>query len=464
MASDKRALAVAAKERGNGLFAKKTREGYEQALTAYQEAIENDPDDHVFYANCAACHIELGSDTWEPSKKVESYARALRDARECTTRGPEWAKGYVRQSAAEFELVAATVKLAERKIQDEKWRKEDEERAEKDKKEGREPFLPDRKEKHVVDEGLHDIAKGASYSSCEASCRKCLDLDPSNALVRARLQTLRDAGHVTDEAKDKEMRDSTAAAACKAEGNAAFSAKKWKEGIESYTKAMAQDPVDHVFFSNRSACYAESEEFDKALKDADRCVALNPEFVKGYSRQAGALFHVGRYVEMEAAAKKGLEISSENAALQELLKQAQAETKESPEAQAHMHKLRADKRQDAKLQDLMKGLNMGGNNIQMFNPGSGGDMSGFLNGLKGGGGGFPGMGGMGGFGGGGGKAAMTEEQMRGMSRAMAQNPANAAGAGYTPPAASAPAPAPAPTEPAPKSAAEPAGPTSFAPK
>ena len=57
---------------------------------------------------------------------------------------------------------------------------------------------------------------------------------------------------------------------------------------------------------------------------------------------------------MEAAAKKGLEIDSASSALQDLLKQAQIETKESPEAQAHMHQLRQDKKKDAQLQNLTK--------------------------------------------------------------------------------------------------------------
>merc|ERR1719499_120765 len=153
------------------------------------------------------------------------------------------------------------------------------------------------------------------------------------------------------------MRDQKSAAEFKAQGNTFFSTKKWKEAIEFYTKALEQDPFDHVFYSNRSACYAESEEFDKALRDAERCIALSPQFAKGYSRQALALFHVGRYMEMEAAAKKGLELDPSSAALQDLLKQAQVETAETPEVQAQMHKLRQEKKQDAKLQDLMRGLN-----------------------------------------------------------------------------------------------------------
>merc|ERR1719148_325935 len=144
MASEEsKALAKAAKERGNALFAKKSKDNYdnkkfyEQALLAYEEAIQHDPDDHVFYANCAACHIELGNDSYEPKKKVESLAKALVAARQCTAKGPAWPKGYVRQSQAEFDLIGATAKWEERKVQDAKWAKDDEERAEKDRKEGR---------------------------------------------------------------------------------------------------------------------------------------------------------------------------------------------------------------------------------------------------------------------------------------------------------------------------------------
>lgn len=415
MSSDSKALALAAKERGNALFAKKTRESYEQALLAYQEAIEHDPAEHVFHANVAACHIEVGNDEWQPQKKVDNFARALVSARKCTQLGPSWVKGYVRQASVEFELVGSVAKAEERKKQDEKYRKEDEERAEADRKEGKKPFLPERKPEPDLDPVLKLVADGASYTSCEAVCRKGLELEPQNALLRTRLQSLRDAGHATDEAKDQAMRDVTAAAAMKAHGNAAFAAKKWKEAVEHYSKALEQDPLDHVFYSNRSACYAESEEFDRALSDAERCIALSPQFAKGYSRQAHALFHVGRYVEMETAANKGLELDASSVALQDLLKQAQIETAETPEVQAQMHKFRQEKRKDAKLQDLMKGLNMGGQNIQMFGPGD--DLSGLLGGGGGGRGGLPG------FGGGGGKSAMTEEQMRGMARAMGQAPA-----------------------------------------
>jgi len=454
MSAESKAAAQAAKERGNAAFAKKGRENLEEALKAYEEGISLDPDNPILHSNVCACHLELASDHWEPRKKVESTARGLLAARKCTALDPTWVKGYVRQATAEFDLVNAAVKWAERQKQDEKWAHEDEERALKDEKEGRKPFRSHREPQPELDPALKDVVNGASHSSCEESCRNGLKNEPGNALLRSKLQALRDAGYITNEEQDKALVDEEAASKHKAQGNTNFSAKKWQDAVDCYTKAMEQNPFDHVFFSNRSACYAELEEFEKALKDADRCVALNPNFAKGYSRQAHALFHVGRYVEMEAAARKGLTLDPASKPLEDLLKQAQTETAEPLAVQQKMHQLRQEKRQDAKLQDLMRGLNMQGNNIQMFNPGAGGDLSGLLSSLGGGGGGS--------FGGGSGKSRMTEEQMRGMARAMGQAPTPTAG-GY--PAATAPATPAATVSPSTKdSSTEGPNPKAFAPK
>jgi len=454
MTDDAKALALAAKERGNALFAKKTREGYAEALAQYTESIGHDPDNHVLHANSAACHIEIGGCEWDPKKKVEAYANAVISSTKCTALAPAWAKGYVRQSTAEFELIAARKNMAKRKEQDKKWEGEDAERAKANPDDFK--YSSYAKKDYSMDASLTDTVESASYGGCELTCRTGLEHEPGNQPLRSRLQALRDAGCVTDEAKDRAMRMPEAAAPLKAEGNKAFAAKKWKDAADHYTKALEQDPFDHVFYSNRSACYAEDGEYEKSLADAERCIAINPQFAKGYSRLALALFHVGSYSEMESAASKGLDIDASSVALQDLLKQAQAETKEPLEVQKHMHKLRQDKAQDKKMKDLLSGFNMGGNGVQMFSPGGmggGADLSSLLSGLQGGGG----MGGMGGLGDSG-KSRMTEEQMRGMARAMAQAPKGAdsdaspsRGGGYV-------------ATPAPEAkAASGSGPTTFAP-
>ena len=46
------------------------------------------------------------------------------------------------------------------------------------------------------------------------------------------------------------------ALAAKKEGNGHYKKKEWAEAIAKYTEAVALDPTDHTFYSNRSACYA----------------------------------------------------------------------------------------------------------------------------------------------------------------------------------------------------------------
>jgi tetratricopeptide (TPR) repeat protein len=42
----------------------------------------------------------------------------------------------------------------------------------------------------------------------------------------------------------------------KAQGNAAFSEKRYPDAIEAFSKAIALDGTNHVLYSNRSAAYA----------------------------------------------------------------------------------------------------------------------------------------------------------------------------------------------------------------
>lgn len=66
----------------------------------------------------------------------------------------------------------------------------------------------------------------------------------------------------------------------KGKANAAFAAGKNDEAIDLYTQAIALDDKNHVLYSNRSAAYAKSHKFEEALKDAEQCVTLKPDFVK----------------------------------------------------------------------------------------------------------------------------------------------------------------------------------------
>lgn len=64
-------------------------------------------------------------------------------------------------------------------------------------------------------------------------------------------------------------------------GNASFQAGNIQEAISLYTQAIELDPDNYIYYSNRSAAYMKADSKSKALKDAERCLELNPSFIKG---------------------------------------------------------------------------------------------------------------------------------------------------------------------------------------
>lgn len=48
-------------------------------------------------------------------------------------------------------------------------------------------------------------------------------------------------------------------------------------------------------YSNRAACYTKLGALPEGLKDANKCIELDPKFVKGYSRKAAIQFFMKEY-------------------------------------------------------------------------------------------------------------------------------------------------------------------------
>ncbi|ETV95660.1 hypothetical protein H310_11079 [Aphanomyces invadans] len=100
----------------------------------------------------------------------------------------------------------------------------------------------------------------------------------------------------------------------KAKGNAALSAKNNAEAIECYTKAIALDASNHVYFSNRSAAYLSDGNAELALKDAESCIAVKGDWGKGYARKGAALHALKKYDDALAAYEEGLAKEPNNSA------------------------------------------------------------------------------------------------------------------------------------------------------
>ncbi|KAI8995446.1 hypothetical protein BD414DRAFT_410494, partial [Trametes punicea] len=68
--------------------------------------------------------------------------------------------------------------------------------------------------------------------------------------------------------------DKAAAEKHKAAGNAHMSAKKYDEAIKAYADAIALDPTNAVYYSNRAAAYSSKGEHSSAVLDAEKAIEV----------------------------------------------------------------------------------------------------------------------------------------------------------------------------------------------
>merc|ERR1719232_1294059 len=83
-------------------------------------------------------------------------------------------------------------------------------------------------------------------------------------------------------------------------GNKAFASKDYDLASSYYSEAIEIDSTNHVYFSNRSACYASKKQWKASAEDAEECIRLNPSFVKGYYRLASAQIEMNELDEAQS--------------------------------------------------------------------------------------------------------------------------------------------------------------------
>ncbi|KAI0127076.1 heat shock protein [Xylariales sp. AK1849] len=109
----------------------------------------------------------------------------------------------------------------------------------------------------------------------------------------------------------------------KALGNKAIAEKKFDEAIDAFTKAIAVDGTNHVFYSNRSAAYASKRDWASALKDAEKTTEIKPDWPRGWGRKGAALHGQGDLLGANDAYEEGLKYDPNNAGLKSSLASVQ---------------------------------------------------------------------------------------------------------------------------------------------
>ena len=148
-----------------------------------------------------------------------------------------------------------------------------------------------------------------------------------------------------------------------AEGNTHFTSKNYDDAIECYSTSIKFDNSNHLYFSNRAACYAAKGDWSASKSDATECIKLSPNFLKGYYRLVQANLELSLFDEATNAAKSGLQLDPDNSELQKQMRLIKAKKAAKASADRNQSLGRPVRDGDAKeileLQDQMQATRRG---------------------------------------------------------------------------------------------------------
>jgi len=112
----------------------------------------------------------------------------------------------------------------------------------------------------------------------------------------------------------------------KNKGNECYQSGNYAEAIKHYTEAIKRNPNDAKLYSNRAACYTKLMEFIYCIDDCDKCIQLDPTFVKGYLRKGTACLMLKQHARARVAFEKALELDSNSQEALDGLRQAASDS------------------------------------------------------------------------------------------------------------------------------------------
>ncbi|KAF8032860.1 hypothetical protein BT93_D1673 [Corymbia citriodora subsp. variegata] len=250
---ERKAQAQKEKEAGNAAYKKKD---FETAIQHYTKAIELDDEDISFLTNRAAVYLEMGR-----------YEDCMKDCDKAVERGRELRSDYKMIARALTRKGTALVKMA---------------KCSKDYEPAIEAF-----QKALTEHRNPDT-----------------------------LKKLNDAEKAKKELEQQEYFDPKLADEEREKGNECFKEQKYPEAVKHYSESLRRNPKDARAYSNRAACYTKLGALPEGLKDAEKCIELDPTFSKGYTRKGAVQFFMKEYDKALETYQEGLKHDPNN---QELL-------------------------------------------------------------------------------------------------------------------------------------------------
>ncbi|KAJ4877344.1 Hsp70-Hsp90 organizing protein 2 [Raphanus sativus] len=245
--------ALKEKEMGNAAYKKKD---FDTAIKHYSAAIEIDDEDISFITNRAAVHLEMGK-----------YDECIKDCDKAVERGRELRSDYKMVAKALTRKGTALGKMAK------------------------------------VSKDYEPVIE--TYQKALTEHR-----NPDT------LKRLNEAERAKKELEQQEYFDPAIGDEEREKGNQFFKEQKYPDAVRHYTEAIKRNPKDPRAYSNRAACYTKLGAMPEGLKDAEKCIELDPTFSKGYSRKGAVQFFMKEYDNAMETYQEGLKHDPNN---QELL-------------------------------------------------------------------------------------------------------------------------------------------------
>ena len=143
----------------------------------------------------------------------------------------------------------------------------------------------------------HSVCKKCVLRDLSSACKKCgtayepFNTDPMDEESNIKLSIL--VCELTDKYWEKEKQ----AVQLRNEGNKLFQRGDVEASLVKYSEAYQLSKEDHLITSNRSHAFFKAGKLEDALEDADRTIALKPDWGKGYFRKGMALASLGNMEE-----------------------------------------------------------------------------------------------------------------------------------------------------------------------
>ncbi|KAJ3644368.1 hypothetical protein Zmor_027033 [Zophobas morio] len=225
------------------------KKAFEQAIEHYNKAIELDPTDITFYNNLAAVYFEQ-----------KDYDKCIKECEKAIDIG--------RANRADFKLIAKS-------------------------------FL----RIGNAYKRLKDFHNAKTYYEKSMSEHRTPEIKTLLSDLEKIIREEERKAYINPELSEKE----------KEIGNDLFKKGEYATAVKHYTEAIKRNPEDAKLYSNRAACYTKLAAFDLGLKDCEKCVELDPKFIKGWIRKGHILQGMQQPSKAIAAFQKALEIDQNNA-------------------------------------------------------------------------------------------------------------------------------------------------------